>query len=149
MSKPQRKCLTLDERVKCLKLLEAGKSSRIVANELGVGKTQVQNVLKRKREIMDEFESSGNSSAKRPKFESGQYSDLNKLVHDWFLDVSARMLPVSGPMIKEKALKFANDLGYSDFKASNGWLNSFQKRNNIVFKTQTGERGEVNMRHCK
>ena len=67
------------------------------------------------------------------------------MVHDWFLDVSARMLPVSGPMIKEKALKFANDLGYSDFKASNGWLNSFQKRNNIVFKTQTGERGEVNM----
>jgi len=43
----KQKCMTLEERVKCIKLLDSGKSSRVVANELGVGRTQVQNVLKR------------------------------------------------------------------------------------------------------
>ena len=46
MSGNKRKCLTLEERVKCVKLLEIGKGSRNVAVELGVGRTQVQNVLR-------------------------------------------------------------------------------------------------------
>jgi kinesin family protein 6/9 len=67
MSGTKRKCLTLEERNYCVKLLESGKSSRVVAVELGVGRTQVQNVLKRKREILDEYESNGNRDSKRPK----------------------------------------------------------------------------------
>lgn len=54
-----------------------------------------------------------------------------------------RRVNVSGPLLKEKALKFASDLGIDSFKASNGWLESFLKRNNIVFKTMSGERGAV------
>ncbi|KAH3780267.1 hypothetical protein DPMN_158079 [Dreissena polymorpha] len=48
----ERKFLTLEERVKCLKLFEYGKSSRVIASELCVGRTQVQSVLKHKRDIM-------------------------------------------------------------------------------------------------
>ncbi|KAH3805595.1 hypothetical protein DPMN_133900 [Dreissena polymorpha] len=48
----ERKFLTLGERVKCLKLFESGKSSRVIASELCVGRTQVQSVHKHKREIM-------------------------------------------------------------------------------------------------
>lgn len=50
----------LDERVKCIKLFESGKSAHAVASDLGVSRTQVQNVLKHKREILDEFESKEN-----------------------------------------------------------------------------------------
>lgn len=143
MSKPQkRKCLTLEERVKCIKLLESGKSSRAVANEIGVGRTQVQNVLKRKRDIMNEFESNGNLNFKRQKRET-EYSELNNLVYRWFVDATSRLVNVSGPLIQEKARTFACELGLTDFKGSNGWLECFLKRHNIVFKTQTGERGEV------
>ncbi|XP_053390017.1 tigger transposable element-derived protein 4-like [Mercenaria mercenaria] len=141
-SKRDRKCLTLEDRVKCLKLLELGKSSCVVAAKIGVGRMQVQNVLKRKREIMEEYESNGNLSLKRLKRDT-EYSDINSLVYRWFLDATARLFPVSGPLIQEKARTFAQDLGFVDFKASNGWLESFLKRNNIVFKTQSGQHGEV------
>jgi hypothetical protein len=73
-----------------------------------------------------------------------EYGEINDLVYRWFLDATALMVNVSGPMIQEKARKFAQDLNLSEFKGSNGWLESFLKRNNIVFKTQVRERGEVN-----
>ena len=50
----KRKCLTLEDRVKVVKLSDAGKISRVVATEFDVVRTQIQNVAKRKREIMEE-----------------------------------------------------------------------------------------------
>ncbi|KAH3713826.1 hypothetical protein DPMN_073627 [Dreissena polymorpha] len=62
----KRKCLSLEDRVKVVRLLESGRSSRDIASEFGVGRTQIQNVAKRKRDIMDEYEC-GNPEAKRVK----------------------------------------------------------------------------------
>ena len=61
---------------------------RIVATELSVGKTLVQSILKRKREIMDEYECNGNISARRPRKETS-YSEVNSLTYQWFLDATA------------------------------------------------------------
>ncbi|XP_052791892.1 tigger transposable element-derived protein 4-like [Mya arenaria] len=70
--------------------------------------------------------------------------ELNELVYKWFMDACARLVTVSGPLIQTKAKKYAEELGLTEFKASNGWLESFLTRHNIVFKKQGGERGEVN-----
>jgi hypothetical protein len=50
---------------------------------------------------------------------------------------------VTGPLLQEKALKFARELGNDTFKVSNGWLESFRLRHNITFGTMSGERGDV------
>ena len=50
----------------------------------------------------------------------------------WFSRARAQNLPVSGPMIQERALEYAKELGKTDLKASNGWLESFKKRHNIA-----------------
>lgn len=42
---------------------------------------------------------------------------------------------ISGPLIKEKALGFANRLGHVDFQANSGWLDKFKKRLGIKEKT--------------
>ena len=36
--------------------------------------------------------------------------------------MSQRKVPISGPMLQEKALQFAKDLSNTEFKASNGGL---------------------------
>ena len=71
--------------------------------------------------------------------------DINQLCWDWFQEATSRRINISGPLIQEQALKFTKDLEVDQFKASNGWLQSFLKRHNIVFRTMSGESGDVNI----
>ena len=144
----KRKVLTLDERVKVIKLMESGKSSRILAEQFGVGRTQIQQTLKRKAELMSDYENNANPDSKRQRRATGN-EDINELTWRWFQDASARRAHLSGPIIQEKARMFAENLENSVFKASNGWLDSFLRRHNIVFKTMSGERGDVDNSVCE
>jgi hypothetical protein len=49
------------------------------------------------------------------------------------LEATGRRININGPLIQEQALKFAKDLGVDQFKASNGWQQSFLKRHSILF----------------
>jgi len=51
---------------------------------------------------------------------------------------------VSGPMVQKYAKKVTQKLGKTEFKASNGWLESFCKRHQIVFNELYGESSVVN-----
>ena len=50
---------------------------------------------------------------------------------EWFANARAKSIPVSGRMIQEKSLIFAEELGHSAFTASNGWLTRWQKHYNV------------------
>ena len=50
---------------------------------------------------------------------------------------------MSGPIMQFQAMKYTTFLGYNDFKASNGWVNNFKKRNGISYKTIVGEGGLI------
>ena len=50
MAERKRTFLTVQDRMKVIKLSGGGKSARSIATEFGVGKTQIQNVMKLKEE---------------------------------------------------------------------------------------------------
>ena len=51
-----------------------------------------------------------------------KYEAVNKAVMKWLLTMRSENIPLSGPMFKEKAQKFAGQLNLEDFHASDGWL---------------------------
>ena len=63
---PKRKFLTLVERVKVIGLNNKNRSARKITEDFGVGKTQVQNILKRKAEVLDEYENNISGARKHP-----------------------------------------------------------------------------------
>ncbi|GBN75530.1 Tigger transposable element-derived protein 6 [Araneus ventricosus] len=52
-------------------------------------------------------------------------------------------VPISESFIIEKALQFANALGYDEFRGSNGWLEKFKRRHGIIAKVISGESKDV------
>jgi transcriptional regulator len=57
--------MTLEQRLEVLKHLENGKSSREIVQIMGVRRTQIQTINKRKAEILDDYENNVSSDRKR------------------------------------------------------------------------------------
>lgn len=134
--------LDLEAKVKVIELVDRGKSRRDVAKQYGVGRTQINNIMKRKAEFLEDYENNA-PNERKIKYRKTGNEEINELCWTWFKDVVGRNIPISGPMIQQRALKFAKDLDRNDFKACNGWLDSFIKRNNISFKVLSGESADV------
>lgn len=60
-------------------------------------------------------------------------------MYKYFLNVRSQNIPVSGPMLKEKAMPYARQLQIADFKGSDRWLDRWKTRHGITFKTIAGE----------
>ena len=123
--------LTLKQRVELIDHQKKNPtcSSRKLADLFKCGRTQVQMILKNKESICEEFE--GNAPAGRKRHRGTQFNDVNEAMYTWYRMARQRNIPVSGGMLKEEVLAVAQQLGCSNFKASNGWLASFKSRHNL------------------
>ncbi len=80
MSKIIRKDLSLADKIKVISEYEkSGKSYRRLADEYGVGKTQIQQTIKRKAEYMTAYEDNACSSRKITKFHNQDRSLIRTL----------------------------------------------------------------------
>ena len=118
-----KRTLSLQERLEVIKLNEAGKSSRVIAEQFKVGRTQIQSTIKRKAEFIDDFEKFAPLDKKRKTRPTGN-EEINDLTLKWFQSATQRKINVDGLMLKKKALHFARDLNITTFSASNGESNN-------------------------
>ena len=74
-------------------------------------------------------------------------AEIDSALLEWFRKVKSKNIPISGPILQEKALHStkALDVAPSEFKAPNRWLNQFKNRNSIEarFKTTVGSWKEI------
>lgn len=146
-SLPKRSSLTLAERVQVIEESRKNVSQRDLAKKFKCGKSQIQRILQNQQGIINEWTVSSNSLNKRklkPKRKQ-TYEDVNSQVLKWFREVTGQKIPVNGPSIQEKAKHIAEQLGAAEFKASNGWLEAFRKRNNIALKTIPGQAADADV----
>ncbi|XP_025191174.1 tigger transposable element-derived protein 6-like [Melanaphis sacchari] len=72
------------------------------------------------------------------------FEQVERDLYKWFINSRLKSLPISGPILQTEATKLAENLGISDFKASNGWLDRFKRWHNIICKQINGEANDVN-----
>ena len=70
-------------------------------------------------------------------------NDVNEAAYRCYTMARERGVLISGPMLQEEARIVAERLNVENFKASNGWLESFKKRHNIKQFVASGEAGGV------
>ena len=74
-----------------------------------------------------------------------KYGRINNLLWQWFSQARAKNILLSGPILQEKAIAFALELGIDDFKGSNGWLSHWKAQHNIKGFKVSGESAGVDM----
>jgi len=136
--------LSLQEKVEVIKMKEKQPklSLRDIASIFKCGHTQVSNTLKKKEAILKQYEENKCRSRKRLK-KSTPNDEINDLTWEWFCKARSKGIPISGPILQMKAKMFADSLQVEKFSASNGWLESFRKRNNFGFNVLSGEGRDV------
>lgn len=138
----KRKTLTYEEKVKVIEAVETGNRKKSdIAKEFGIPANTLSTIIKNKAKY--ENQSSLSKRIKGPEFK-----DVDECVLQWFRKCRDTNLPISGPLIQEKATEFAAKLGKPNFRASNGWLQNFKRRNEVGFKKITGESADVDDNVC-
>lgn len=106
-----------------MKLLDGGESLINLSKEFRVGITTIKDWKKNRTAIVDFGKSfqTNKSLIHRKTIKNANFRDIDEAVHIWFLYERILGNPVTGPIIKAKALRFKELLkGKDNFKVSEG-----------------------------
>ncbi|CAF2117994.1 unnamed protein product [Rotaria magnacalcarata] len=117
-----RKALTLEEKVALIKDNQNGHglSVRQLTDNYKISKSSAANILRRSEEFLADYSSNSNKGIKR-KLKDENRQKIDEIVFEWFAQRRAKQIPISGPILQEKARQVAEQLGCTTetFKASN------------------------------
>ena len=140
-----RHALTLSEKAQLIREHEENLSYRTLADKYKISIGSVSNIVKRKVEYMECYETNENSTKKRNlRDESSQ--QLDQQVYEWFVTQRSKNIPISGPLLQERARQISLQLdgpNAGTFKGSNGWLEKFRTRHGIKHRAICGESATV------
>ena len=142
--KLNKRCLTLDGKIKILDEAKKIKlSCRVIAKELKVGKTQINNVLKTEQTLREEFANFQGKGFKHTDSRSHQqFKAINDILYSWFKKCEASGIYLNRPLLKEEAMNIKQSLNRPElngFKASEGWLDKWKLSHGVKEKQISGE----------
>lgn len=135
----KRKTLTIDEKVQILKELDSGLKNSDICKKYNLSSSTVSTILKNKEKFV-----SATCRNECKKLKTCVKADLDAALIKWFQAQRSANFPISGPILKIQAEKFAERFGYKDFICSTGWLDRFKQRHEITFGKMSGEAASVN-----
>lgn len=141
--KRKRVVLTLREKIDICTRLERGESRRALMQEYNVGMSTLYDIRAHKAQLLRFFASSASHSAleRRRTLHTPKLERLDRVLYEWFLGRRAEGVPVSGPMLVEKARDLYGQMRLTEpCVFSGGWLWRFKARHGIKKLDAAGER---------
>lgn len=138
-----KKFLTLYEKSKILEDYQQGMSITNLSKKYGIAKSTVCLMNKKKDKIMTFVNQSVRPSRiKKRTLKMAEYPKMENALNKWFLRQRELHFPVTGEMLKQKALQLHQNLKKPNetFSASDGWLQKFKVRYGIRFLKMSGEK---------
>lgn len=80
-----------------------------------MSKTQIQNIVKDREDIKKRWEAGEHKEKKYVKVRKVGYDELDEVVWKWFTRARAKNIPVSGRLIQERAVMYAEEIGLDGF----------------------------------
>lgn len=135
--------MTLYEKSKIIEEHKHGMGVTALAKKYQVAKSTICAIKKKEKQILGIVNQSlrPNKIQKRT-LRNAENPKLERLLYKWFVKQRELNLPVTGDMIKHKALDLHKklNLGSEKFNASDGWLQKFKWRHGVRLLKITGEK---------
>ena len=132
----------LEVRIEILRLLDSGKSQHQVSRDLNISRKSTSYTLQNR----EKYETARRNNIYSGISRIGSESPVNILLWRWFCIARQRGIPISGPILQAKALKFHKELDIqNNFCASQGWLDHFKRMRNIKLYAISGESQDVDV----
>ena len=109
---------TLNEKCRALKDIEKGVPNKDASLKYGVPPNTISTWIKNKEKYLKALEN--NCSSKKQKLRESNFEKLDNVVFRWFLSKRSQNIPIDGNLIKEKAIAYSKELGYTNFVGSTG-----------------------------
>ena len=133
--KRKRIVLSIEDKVKIIDLLDKSVSYSVIVAKLGIGKSTVSGINKNREKIRSFSREMVDIGMKKQAkvMKVSEDKRLDQAVFLWFKQKRSEGVPISGPLLCEKAIELSKILQGEDtyFKASEGWKWAFCKRHGI------------------
>lgn len=139
MGKPRGKCLSLYEKAKVVEDSNKGIGVTALSKKYGVAKSTICSI-KNKRQMICARVANTQKPTKQCTLKSAEFPEMEQRIYNWFLAQREKNIPITGDMIKHKALSLKTVMNIQRFNASEGWLQRFKTRYGIRFLKVTGEK---------
>ena len=121
--KRKRMVLDIPTKLRMLDRLDNGEKCVVLAKELGVGKPTITDIKAAKDKLKNFVVNNEGVNEGYQTMKCSSHEQLDKALFTWFTQERHRGTPLSGPIVKEKALWFHKQLnteGQQTFNASEG-----------------------------
>ena len=75
-------------------------------------------------------------SACRKRQRTCDLEQVDEALYRWFSIARANKFVITGPILARKAENFAAEFGNTEWRCSDGWLDRWKKRHDIVYKVR-------------
>lgn len=140
----KRRWLTLEQKLKVIKLHEEGASFAKIGKEMGMNEASVRKIVKNKAQYKAQGIATASYLSKVvTRIRSPRIVNMERLLSIWIEDLNQKCIPISQMEIQAKALSLYEDLKANDeveneasgaiepFTASRGWFFRYKERTGI------------------
>ena len=135
------KRLTLKDRYEIV-TTPSHESQADLARKYGVSKSAINQIMKNKKQIINDYETNPTCKRKSSKGPDA-FADVEQPLFDWFLNMRSQNQEISGALIVATAKKICTRLGAGDStKLDISWVQRWRGRHNIKSIKLHGEAGD-------
>lgn len=149
LCKRKKVVISLEDKLNAIKMLDSGASLKTVAQKYDVGVSTVGDWKKNRNKIRKWCSVLAAPTKERKTMKTAKHEKIDQSLYLWFNQQRERGVPVSGPILQEKALSLSEDLPLTesplDFTASDGWLTRWKKRHGVRALRICGEKLSANI----
>lgn len=142
MKTQKRKALTLKDKYDIIQKIENGSKQSDICREMNLPKATVSVTWKKREDILSSY---GKVNAKCKKLRKSAHDEVDKGLLQWFRQKRHDNVPISGPILQEKASEMGSKIEGKNFVCSRSWIERFKKRNCITEGKIVGESASVDI----